>query len=187
MEEAPENGKESPHSARAKVMNEIWLQGMTKHKKGLKKARKFLADIQPNVMGKYAFWRVVLNGQYYMRYTSMMQPHTVRYKSQTTYLMNCLGGSWKDATSAVLLAVAAFSCFHITCHVLTCYMIFLHRKALAVLMTSSPVLRPHNNFRQLIFMTSLMHYSRQLFCSKSWITTSCLKLCDYTTWHQNRF
>jgi len=65
----------------------------------------------------------------------------------------------KDAISAAFLTVAPFFYFHITCHVLTCYMIFPNRKALAVLMTSSPLLHPHNNFHQTTFMTSLMHFS----------------------------
>jgi len=65
-----------------------------------------------------------------------------------------------DAISAAFLTVAPFCYFHITCHALTCYVIFPHRKALAVLMTSSPVLCPNNNFHQPIFMTSLMHFGR---------------------------
>jgi hypothetical protein len=42
----------------------------------------------------------------------------------------------KDAISAAFLTVAPFCYFHITCHALTCYMFFPHRKTLAVLMSS---------------------------------------------------
>jgi hypothetical protein len=64
------------------------------------------------------------------------------------------------AISAAFLTVVPFFNFHITCHAHTCYMIFPYREAIAVLVTLNPVLNPHNNFHQPIFITSLMHFSR---------------------------
>jgi hypothetical protein len=65
----------------------------------------------------------------------------------------------KDTISAAFLTVAPSFYFHITCNVLTCYMIFPNRKAPAILMTSSPHLHQYNNFHQPTFMTPLMHFS----------------------------